>query len=132
MGYGDPKEDSVDGNEMGSSKDDAVDNDISSVGPVPIFKGIDQEEKKKSKAPEDDLKTPALSEPEDIEIGPVPRFNDGDGGSDKETDAVDLEYYVFNCLKQGFSERSIKKVATEAGWSGGEIDKVFFMRRNKQ
>ncbi len=37
----------------------------------------------------------------------------------------DIEFYVFNCLRQGFSKEMVRKVALNAGWSESDIEEAF-------
>ncbi|MGM0628864.1 MAG: hypothetical protein ACQESA_00355 [Patescibacteria group bacterium] len=71
------------------------------------------------KTPESFLGEEVIDLPE-IEDPPVPE-NLSSGGSKLK---ADLNAYIKNSLQKGFSERTIKAVAKEAGWSDGQIEEA--------
>ena len=57
------------------------------------------------------------------EIGPPPSPDDSDPlVSDDPNVVADLDSYTENSLREGFSESSIRNIASRAGWSDEDID----------
>ncbi len=90
--------------------------------PPPPFVGGDKEENLSESGNKSTLKIDSRQNGHISDIDFVPSFKKE---SDDKTGVLpDIEFYVYNSLRQGFSKETIRRVAATAGWPVEEVDKA--------